>query len=93
MLRKMMTRAAIVGMLLGAFALGYMSGSVSQQHAAAQGLGGGVGGMLEQAGKGGGALGAAGQLGSSIVEMQQHVSGLQKNLDTLKQVQSMLTGK
>lgn len=89
MLRRMMTRTAIIGMLLGAFALGYVSGSVSQQHAAAQGLGG----MLEQAGKGGGALGAAGQLGSSIVEMQQHVSGLQKNLDTLKQVQSMLTGK
>lgn len=87
--RRMMTRTAMIGMLLGAFTLGYMSGSVSQQRAAAQG----VGGLLEQAGKGGGALGAATQLGSSIVEMQEHVAGLQKNLDTLKQVQSALTGK
>ncbi len=33
------------------------------------------------------------QLGSSIVEMETHVSGLQKNLDALKKVQSALTGK
>ena len=41
----------------------------------------------------GGSLGAAGQLGSSITEMEQHVSGLQKNLDTLKKIQSALMGK
>jgi hypothetical protein len=62
---------------------------VSQQRADAQGLGG----ILEQAGKAGGPVGAASQLGSSIVEMQEHVSGLQKNIDTLKKVQSALTGK
>jgi hypothetical protein len=83
------TTAVIVAMLLAAFTLGYVCGSVTQQRADAQGLGG----VLEQAGKGGGVLGAAGQLGSSIVEMQDHVSGLQKNIDTLKKVQSMLTGK
>jgi hypothetical protein len=33
------------------------------------------------------------QLGSSIVEMQNHVNGLQKNLETLKTVQSALGGK
>jgi hypothetical protein len=87
--RKMMTRTAMIGMLLGAFIMGYVAGSVSQQRAAAQG----VGGLLEQAGKGGGALGAATKLGSSIADMQEHVAGLQKNLDTLKQVQSALTGK
>jgi hypothetical protein len=38
-------------------------------------------------------LAAAGQLGSSITDMEQHVSGLQKNLDTLKKIQSALTGK
>jgi hypothetical protein len=87
--KKLVTRAVTVGMLLGAFTLGYVYGSSTQQRADAQG----IGGILEQAGKAGGPLGAASQLGSSIVEMQGHVSGLQKNLDTLKQVQSALGGK
>jgi hypothetical protein len=85
----MVGRAVMVGMLLGAYALGYVSGAVSQQPADAQGLGG----VLQQAGKAGGPLAAAGELGTSIVEMQEHVSGLQKNLDTLKKIQSALTGK
>jgi hypothetical protein len=82
-------RAATIGMVAAAFGAGYVSGSVTQHRADAQG----IGTLLEQAGKGGGVLGAAGQLGSSIVEMEQHVSGLQKNLDTLKKIQSVLTGK
>jgi hypothetical protein len=40
----------------------------------------------------GGALGSAQELGASIVEMQQHVDGLQKNLATLKKVQAALGG-
>jgi len=40
-----------------------------------------------------GTLGGAGQLGSSITEMEQHVTGLQKNLDALKKIQSTLMGK
>jgi hypothetical protein len=83
------TRVMLVGILVTVFGLGYLCGSMSQQRAAAQG----VGGILEQAGKMGGSAGAAGQLGNSILEMQQHVSGLQKNLDTLKGIQSALTGK
>jgi len=79
----------MTGVLLGAFTLGYFSSSVNRQCADAQGLGG----ILEQAGKAGGPLAAASQLGSSIVEMQEHVSGLQKNIDTLKKVESALTGK
>ena len=89
MTRRAIKRAVTIGMVAAAFAVGYVSGSVSQQRADAQG----IGTLLEQAGKGGGALGAVSQLGSSIVEMQQHVSGLQKNIDALKQVQSALTGK
>jgi hypothetical protein len=88
-MRKLTARAILVGILVGVFGLGYLCGSMSQQRANAQG----VGGILEQAGKMGGTMGAAGQLGTSIVEMQQHVSGLQKNLDTLKTIQSALTGK
>ena len=50
------------------------------------------GAALKQA-AGSGALGSVGELGTSIVEMQDHVSGLQKNIDTLKKVQSALGGK
>jgi len=76
-----------VGIVL-IFLLGYLVGSMSQQYAAAQG----IGGMLEKAGQMGGPVGSAAQLGSSLVEMQDHVNGLQKNIDTLKKVQSALTG-
>jgi len=38
-------------------------------------------------------VGSAATLGSSIVEMEDHVNGLQKNIDTLKTIQSALTGK
>jgi len=41
----------------------------------------------------GGALGSAAEMGTSIMEMQEHVTGLQKNLDTFKKVQSALGGK
>jgi len=33
-----------------------------------------------------------GQLGSSIVEMQQHVDGLNKDLETLRKVKTALGG-
>lgn len=89
MANKMIARVAMTGMLFAAFTLGYVCGSVSQPHVLAQI----PGGLLDKAGKGGGPLAAAGQLGSSITEMEQHVSGLQKNLDTLKKIQSALTGK
>lgn len=89
MVRKLISRATVVGILAAVFALGYLCGSVSQHRVDAQGLGS----VLEQAGKAGGPLGAAGQLGTSIVQMQDHVSGLQKNLDTLRQIQSVLGGK
>jgi len=73
-------RWVFVSLLGGMFALGFVSGAVSQRPAQAQ-----VPGV-------GGALGSAQELGSSIVEMQQHVDGLQKNLATLKKVQSALGG-
>ena len=73
-------RWVFVSLLGGMFVLGFVSGSVSQRPAQAQ-----VPGM-------GGALGSAKELGSSIVEMQQHVDGLQKNLATLKKVEAALGG-
>jgi len=74
--------------MLGVFALGYFCGTVGQRQADAQ-----LGGLLEQAGKAGGPMGSIAQLGSSIVEMQDHVTGLQKNIDSLKKIQSALGGK
>lgn len=88
MVKSNVSRSLMTGILVGVFALGYFCGSVNQRQADAQ-----IGGLLEQAGKGGGALGSVTQLGSSIVEMQEHVNGLQKNLETLRKVQSALTGK
>jgi len=84
-------RSVFVTMLVGMFAVGFFCGSVSQRSADAQlqGLGKSA---LEKAKESGGTLGSVTELGSSIVEMQEHVSGLQKNLDTLKKVQATLSG-
>jgi hypothetical protein len=48
---------------------------------------------LEKAGKMGGPVGSIAEFAAAITEMQDHISGLQKNLDTFKKVQSSLTGK
>jgi len=85
MANKMVARIAMIGMLFGTFTLGYVCGSVSTPRASAQ--------LPQMPGGLSGSLGAASQLGSSITDMEQHVSGLQKNLDTLKKIQSALTGK
>jgi hypothetical protein len=92
MARKILGRSLLIGMLGGTFAVGFFCGSMSQHHADAQVKELGET-LLKGAAGSGGVLGAASELGSSIVEMQQHVSGLKKNLDTLKKVQSALTGK
>ena len=78
---SVLRRSLLVGMCLGLFVVGFVCGSVSQRRADAQ---------LPGIGKG--ALGSVTELGSSIVEMQQHVNGLQKNLDTLKKIQGALGG-
>jgi len=73
-------RGVFISLLGGMFILGFVSGSVSQRSAQAQ-----VPGM-------GGALDSVKELGSSVVEMQQHVDGLQKNIAILKKVQAALGG-
>jgi len=74
--------------IVGVFGRGYVCGSMTQRQAEAQ-----IGGLLEKAGKAGGPMGSVAQFDSSIVEMQDHITGLQKNLDTFKAVQASLTGK
>jgi len=87
MSNKMVARGAMVGMLFVAFVIGYACGSLTTPRASAQlpQLPGGL--------TGGGPLANVEQFASSVTEMEQHVSGLQKNLDTFKKVQSALTGK
>jgi hypothetical protein len=79
-------RAARVALVAGIFGAGFVCGSVVQREAQAQ-----LGDVMKKAGESG-ALGSAGQLGSSIAEMQDHVNGLQKNLETLKKVKAALGG-
>jgi hypothetical protein len=90
--KRILARGLMISVMLGVFGLGFLVGTVNQRYADAQKIPG-VGEVLDKAGKSGGPLGSVTQLGSSIVEMQNHVNGLQKNLETLKTVQSALGGK
>ena len=89
--KGIMGRGLMIFVILGMFALGFLVGTVNQRYADAQKIPG-VGDVLDKAGKSGGSLGSVAQLGSSISEMQTHVNGLQKNLETLKTVQAALGG-
>jgi len=73
------------------FAVGFLCGSVTHRNADAQ-LGKLGDAAMEPAGESGGALGSAAKLGGAIIEMQQHVDALQKNIDVLKKVKSSLGG-
>ena len=86
--QRRISRGLMITVIACVFGLGYVCGSMQQRRAEAQ-----VGGLLEKAGKLGGPAGSIAEFGSSLVEMQDHITGLQKNLDTFKKVQSSLTGK
>jgi hypothetical protein len=88
MTRRKFSRGLMIGIIGAVFGLGYVCGSMTQRQAEAQ-----VGDLLDKAGKMGGPVGSVAQFGSSIVEMQDHITGLQKNLDTFKKVQASLGGK
>ncbi|HVN83204.1 MAG TPA: hypothetical protein VMW17_00010 [Candidatus Binatia bacterium] len=91
MRQRRIVRVMRLGAFAATFAAGFLAGSVNRHPADAQ-LGDLGKAALEKAGESGGALGSAAQLGSAIVEMQQHVDGLQKNIDVLKKVKSSLGG-
>jgi hypothetical protein len=80
-----------VGLIGSIFAAGFFCGSVSRRSADAQ-LGDLGKQAMEKAGGSEGAMGSVVKLGEAIVEMQQNVDGLQKNLDVLKKVKSSLGG-
>jgi hypothetical protein len=84
-------KGARIGGVVAIFAAGWLCGAASQQSADAQMKDLGKSAM-EAAGGQGGALGAAAKLGTSITDIQEHLDGLQKNVDTLKQVKSLIGG-
>ncbi len=79
------------GVVTAIFAAGFLCGSMTQHNANAglEDLGGDV---MKRAAESGGVLGSAAQLGTTITDMEKHISGLQKNLETIKKVKSMLGG-
>ena len=85
------TRTARIGGVVAIFAAGWLCGAISQRPAEAQ-LGDLGQKAMEQAGGQGGALGAAAKLGTSIGDIQKNLDSLQKNVDTLKGIQSLLGG-
>ena len=91
MARRRIIRGLQVIMVVLVFALGYLCGTLTQQTADAQlkELGQGA---LQKAAPAGGTVGKAMELGTAITEMQQHVDGLQKNITTLKSIQSAIGG-
>jgi hypothetical protein len=91
MARKTFFRGFQILLALLVFALGFLCGTFTHQSADAQLKEMGKG-ALQQAAPSGGTVGKAIELGTAITEMQQHVDGLQKNINTLKGVQSAIGG-
>lgn len=84
-------RGVRIGIVAAVFGAGFLCGSITQRSADAQLKELGAAAM-KQAGESGGALGAATQLGTAVIDMQQHVDGLQKNIDVLKKLKASLGG-
>ena len=91
MKKSIIVKAVRIGAAVAVFASGWFCGTLNQRSAEAQmsDLGKSV---MEKAGNQGGALGAAAKLGTSINDIQTHLNELQKNVDSLKSIKSMLGG-
>jgi len=74
-------RGLRIAAVVGIFWAGYLCGTLGQQSAAA-------GTDVPQ--EGGGSFGPFGELGRSITQMQQHVDGLNKELEALRKVNAAL---
>ncbi len=91
MSRKSLFYAVRVGIVACIFSVGFLCGSLTRQNANAQ-MGDLGGELLKKAGESGGTLGSVVQLGTTINEMDKHVTALQKNLETLRKVKAALGG-
>jgi hypothetical protein len=78
-----------IGFVTAVFSAGVLCGFMTRQSANAQ-LGGLGEEVLQKAEGSGGMLGSVAQLGTTITDMEKHVTGLQQNLDALKKVEAAL---
>ena len=91
MTRKSLLCSMRIGVITAVFGAGYLCGTVTQHNANA-GIDEFGGDLMKKAADSGGVLGSAAQLGTTITEMEKHISGLQKNLETIKKVKRMIGG-
>jgi hypothetical protein len=91
MTRTTLLHTLRIATVTGVFGAGYLCGNLTQQSAHAQ-LGELGGDVMKRASESGGALGNIAKLGTTISDLEKHVSGLQKNIDTLKTVKTALGG-
>ena len=89
--RSLLGRAARAATFVLVFSSGYVLGTLDVKPAEAQTKDLGKD-LLGKASESGGALGTAAQLGTTISDMETHVSALQKNLDTLNKIKAALGG-
>jgi hypothetical protein len=82
-------RVAAIAIIFGS---GYLAGALTQTRNAQADLKDLGGSVLERASESGGVVGNVARLGSTIGELEKHVSGMQKNIDTLKSVRAALGG-
>ncbi len=87
--RKSVQYSVRVGVITVIFGAGFLCGSMTQHNANA-GLEELGGQLMKDAAESGGSLGTAAQLGTTITDMEKNISGLQKNLETIKKVKSLL---
>lgn len=86
--RWYLVRVAVVTAIFG---MGYLTGSVTQRNADAQ-LGEIGSDVMKRASESGGAIGTVAKLGTTITDLEKHLSAMQKNVDTLKSVKAALGG-
>ena len=84
---KSVQKLAAVAFTFTVFGAGYVCGTMQTGVAEAQ-----LGTLGTQALQGAASGTSVGQMGTTLVEMEQHVSGLQKNLDALKKVKAAIGG-
>lgn len=89
-----LVRGLRVALVIAVFGAGYLAGTLGSRPAEAQMESMKEMGkdMMKGAAESGGPLGTAAKLGTAITEMQEHVDGLQQNIEVLNGIKSALGG-
>jgi hypothetical protein len=88
----MLRRTFRIGLAVTIFGAGYLLGGVTHPAPAEAQVGELGKKALEQAAGSGGTLGSVAKLGTTITDMEDSVSKLQKEIDTLKEIKAALGG-